>query len=505
MWHRVWHSSIKNRLTFLFFCITAGAIGVFYFYVVPQLESTLTQQKLDALKRDSSASTGILNRAIEREVTARELDALTRDLGDRTGTRVTLLNVPVDEVDPPGGDEPIPYVISDSSRADTNLQPSDELVRRAFDSGKVRTTTRAQGGGKLAQAARPLFYQGRPSWVVVFSEPLDEVEDNVASIQRQILVAGLLALALATATGYFAASAMARRVKRLERGAREVSAGNFSEPIPIDSEDELGQLAGAFNEMQQRLARLDNARREFIANASHELRTPIFSLGGFVELLQDEDLDEETRDEFLTTMREQVDRLQKLTTDLLDLSRLDADSIDLELEPVPLRTLANQVAGEFAAAAARKESEIDVTDATSQLDIEADCDPERVAQIVRVLIDNALIHTPDATRITIEARRGSQDAMPGTAQLLVTDDGPGIRRRELAHIFERFHTSDSASGSGLGLAIARELAERMKGRLDVTSEPGSTTFTLTLPLAGERERPVDRRAAAAPQRAEVGA
>ncbi len=228
---------------------------------MPQLESTLTQQKLDALKRDSSASTGILNRAIEREVTARELDALTRDLGDRTGTRVTLLNVPVDEVDPQGGDEPVPYVISDSSRAETNLQPSDDLVRRAFDSGKVRTTTRAQGGGKLAQAARPLFYQGRPSWVVVFSEPLDEVEDNVALIQRQILVAGLLALALATATGYFAASAMARRVKRLERGAREVSAGNFSEPIPIDSEDELGQLAGAFNEMQQRLARLDTRAR----------------------------------------------------------------------------------------------------------------------------------------------------------------------------------------------------------------------------------------------------
>ena len=234
-------------------------------------------------------------------------------------------------------------------------------------------------------------------------------------IQRQILIAGLLALLLATAIGYFAASALARRVKRLERGAREVAAGNFSEPIPIDSDDELGQLAQAFNEMQHRLARLDTARKEFIANASHELRTPIFSLGGFVELLQDEDLDEETRDEFLTTMREQVDRLQKLTTDLLDLSRLDAGSIDLELEPVPLRTLANQVAGEFAAAAARKESVIDVVDRDSHLDIEAVCDPERVAQIVRVLIDNALVHTPDGTHITIAARRAGHDDGPGMA------------------------------------------------------------------------------------------
>jgi signal transduction histidine kinase len=494
MWHSIWHSSIKNRLTFLFFCITAGAILVFYFYVVPQLESTLTQQKTDALERDSSAYTRSLQGAITREVTAPELDRITRAISEETGTRVTLLGIPRDERPPGLGAAPPeegspPYVISDSRRVDKGVEPSNATVLKAARTGSAQTTTRAEGGAKLAQVARPLLYQGRPSWVVVFSQPLDDVEGNVSTIQRQILIAGLLALLLATATGYFAASALARRVKRLEYGAREVAAGNFSEPIPIDSDDELGQLARAFNEMQNRLARLDTARKEFIANASHELRTPIFSLGGFVELLQDEDLDEETRAEFLTTMREQVDRLQKLTTDLLDLSRLDAGSIDLELEPVPLRTLANQVAGEFAAAAARKDTEIDVTDRESHLDIEAVCDPERVAQIVRVLIDNALVHTPEGTRVTISAGRGPAPEGPETAQLLVTDDGPGIRRRDLATVFERFHTSDSAQGSGLGLAIARELAQRMRGGLEVASKPGSTTFTLTLPLAGERERP----------------
>jgi two-component system, OmpR family, sensor kinase len=510
MWHSVWHSSIKNRLTFLFFCITAGAILVFYFYVVPQLESTLTQQKTDALERDSSAYTRSLQGAITREVTAPELDRITRAISEETGTRVTLLGIPRDEPQPGLGAAPPeegspPYVISDSRRADKGVEPSSATVLKAARTGSPQTTTRAEGGAKLAQVARPLLYQGRPSWVVVFSQPLDDVEGNVSTIQRQILIAGLLALLLATATGYFAASALARRVKRLEHGAREVAAGNFSEPIPIDSDDELGQLARAFNEMQNRLARLDTARKEFIANASHELRTPIFSLGGFVELLQDEDLDEDTRAEFLATMREQVDRLQKLTTDLLDLSRLDAGSIDLELEPVPLRTLANQVAGEFAAAAARKDTEIEVADRESQLDIEAVCDPERVAQIVRVLIDNALVHTPEGTRVTISAGRGSAPGSPDTAQLFVTDDGPGIRRRDLATVFERFHTSDSAQGSGLGLAIARELAQRMRGGLEVTSKPGTTTFTLTLPLAGEREQPARPAAAVQPPPAEVRA
>ena len=507
MWHRIWHHSIKNRLTFLFFSITAGAIAVFYFYVVPQLESTLTQQKTDALERDVSNYSRSLQSAITREVTAAELDRITRAIGEETGTRVTLLGIPRDEqpnvAGAPAQEESPPYVISDSRRTDTGVEPSGSNVLEAARSGRAQTTTSAEGGGKLAQVARPLMYQGRPAWVVVFSEPLDEVDENVGVIQRQILIAGALALLLATGIGYFAASALARRVKRLERGAREVAAGNFSEPIPIDSDDELGQLAQAFNEMQHRLARLDSARKEFIANASHELRTPIFSLGGFVELLQDEELDEETRDEFLTTMREQVDRLQKLTTDLLDLSRLDAGSIDLELEPVPLRTLANQVAGEFAAAAARKDSEIEVADRDSQLDIEAVCDPERVAQIVRVLIDNALVHTPAGTHITIAAGRGEQTGGPDTAELLVSDDGPGIKRRDLEAVFERFHTSDSASGSGLGLAIARELAQRMRGDLAVVSRPGSTLFTLSLPLAGERpSAPLPATAAPA---AEVGA
>jgi signal transduction histidine kinase len=288
-------------------------------------------------------------------------------------------------------------------------------------------------------------------------------------------------------SGFYASNALTRRVKRLERAAGEVAAGNFSEPIPVDSEDELGQLARAFNEMQRRLAGLDQARKDFIANASHELRTPIFSLGGFVELLQDEDIDEQTRGEFLTTMREQVDRLQKLTTELLDLSRLDAGSLEVEAEPVPLATLARQVAGEFAAAASRRNARIAVIGD----EVDAESDAERVAQVLRVLLDNALTHAGEGITVTIAAGRSER---PGRelASLSVTDDGPGIDRHAIPYLFERFHTGDAGRGSGLGLAIARELAERMLGSLDVTSRPGKTVFTLTLPLARElppREAP----------------
>ncbi len=479
-------TSITYRLALLFFAITAGAILVIYFYVVPQLESSLTSEKLDGLKRDTGSYSAPLQRAIGRDVSAGELDRLTRGIAEQADAGVTLFGIPRNELDSTRGERPQPYVISDSREATNRLEPSSRIVLEAAADGTLRTATRSEGGRPLAQVAKPLIYRGSPDWVVVFSEPLNDVSDNVNLIERQILIAGGIGLIAALISGYWASTALTRRVKRLERAAGQVAAGNFSEPpIPVDSDDELGQLARAFNEMQRRLAGLDRARKEFIANASHELRTPIFSLGGFVELLLDEEIDEQTRAEFLTTMREQVDRLQKLATDLLDLSRLDAGSLDIELEPVPLVALSNQVAQEFAAAAAMRGSQVEVRSAEDGSEVEASCDPTRTAQILRALLDNALTHTNQGTSIVVEAGvRGSPRDGPALATLRVTDNGPGIGADELPRLFERFHTGGRGQGSGLGLAIARELAERMQGKLEVTSHPGGTTFELTLPLVG---------------------
>jgi two-component system, OmpR family, sensor kinase len=193
-----------------------------------------------------------------------------------------------------------------------------------------------------------------------------------------------------------------------------------------------------------------------------------------VELLQDEELDEETRREFLETMSEQVARLQKLSVDLLDLSRLDAGSLDLRTEPVDLSELARSVVHEFTPAVAEHHTDLDVR--LPEEGPEALCDRERVAQIMRILLDNALRHTPSGTHVSVRADRRN-----GSAGLTVSDSGPGLPQESGAKVFERFYTGDAARGAGLGLAIARELAERMDGRLRVTSSAGSTAFTLELP------------------------
>jgi signal transduction histidine kinase len=293
-------------------------------------------------------------------------------------------------------------------------------------------------------------------------------------VKAEILASGALAVILAGAGGSYYAYIASRNIRRLQDAARKVADGNFETPIPISSVGQFGQLARTFNEMQRRLAELDSARKQFIANASHELRTPIFSLGGFVELLEDEDPSPEERAEFVHTMRKQIVRLTKLTADLLDLSQLDAGAVAMKSNNVDLGSLAREVAREFGPRADRRGSRLELR--TPDLPVIASADPDRVRQVIRILLDNALTHTPEGTKVTVTTYSVNR-----RAELTVSDDGPGIPRRVHSRIFERFYTADSAGGSGLGLAIARELAQRMEGRVGIASSKRFTAFTLDLP------------------------
>ncbi len=305
-------------------------------------------------------------------------------------------------------------------------------------------------------------------WVVV-------IEGN-SSAKHQIAIGGLLALVVAFAIGYYSAQVVGRRIRRIEDAARKIADGDFGSRIPVDSSGQLGKLARTFNEMQRRLAELDGARKQFIANASHELRTPIFSLGGFVELLEDEDPTPEERAEFVHTMREQIERLTKLTTDLLDLSQLDAGAIIVQADSVDLSELAREVSREFGPRADAHGSRLELRRPSHP--VIANADPDRVRQITRILLDNALTHTPEGTKVTVTA-----NSVNRRVELTVSDEGSGIPKRVQARIFERFYTAESGGGSGLGLAIARELAQRMRGRISITSNRRFTAFTLDLPPA----------------------
>ena len=325
--------------------------------------------------------------------------------------------------------------------------------------------------------------------IYLYAVTIGGAASGLSSVKLQIVIGGLIAAAIATILGLYYAQMTVSNVRQLQEAARKVADGNFETTIPVASTGQLAPLARTFNEMQRRLAELDSARKQFIANASHELRTPIFSLGGFVELLEEEDPNPEERAEFVRTMRQQIERLTKLTTDLLDLSQLDAGAMVMHARSVDLSALAREVTREFGPRAELHGSRLELR--TPEQPAIARGDPDRVRQIIRILLDNALKHTPEGTKVTVTTYSANR-----RAELTVSDEGSGIPQRVQNRIFERFYTADTAGGSGLGLAIASELVQRMQGRITISSSRRFTAFTLDLPPAREAIEAQPTRAAA---------
>ena len=464
--------SVGARLGLALAVVVAAALGLVDLIVVPSLERNLINAKLGRL-REAAPTVGSQLLNSQRF----NLDETIQSAAASVDARVVYFSPLV------WGAQPKFTVEADSNAATSTDVENDPLVPRAFASyPRPVSGTVTTGDDRYAEVAYPLF--GGP--VVLLRAPLRDSLQSIHLVRRRLVVAGLIALAASLLVGYLAASMFARRLRRLERAADRIAGGDFGAAVKDPGKDEVGQLAAAFERMRQRLAQLENARREFIANASHELRTPLFSLGGFLELMSDEDLDPATQAEFMATMREQVARLTKLATDLLDLSRLDAGRLIVEREHVDLSALAEVLADEFRAVALSSGHELEVENGT---ETSAVGDEERALQIGRILVENALVHTPPGTAVRIRAEQRN-----GSALLAVEDEGPGIPPEQTDRVFERFHRVEGsvASGSGLGLAIARELAELMGGSVELDAGGGKTTFALLLPTDMSKRQEISR-------------
>jgi two-component system, OmpR family, sensor kinase len=466
--------SLRTRIALIVFSTVLGALAIVGLGVLHSLDGALRDESLRNLQQESRRFSWAIDRAIDRGASQGRIDRLVRDAADQTTSRVTLLGI----ARTPGGIES--YIKSDSTEQVEIRDLQFDVAVEAARKRRPQTASEAGDQGRVGEAALPLLYRDPDTGrrvvgsVLVYSRPLDDVTNHVTLVRDRLLVYGGAALLAAALAALLVARAVSFRVRRLEGVAARVAQGDLTARFPVDARDEIGQLARTLEAMRRQLAELDDARKRFIATASHELRTPLFSLGGFLELLDEEDLDEEDRRRFVKQLRQQVTRMQKLATDLLDLSKLEAGSLELRAEPTDLGTVARMVAAEFEPALDGHGSHLELRLPPGP--VEVTCDPERVAQVMRILIDNAITHTPPGTDLVVSA-----SLRDGRARLGVGDFGPGIHRTMLPRIFEPFVTTDDAQGSGLGLAIAGELAERMDGHLAVDSQAGRTTFTLELP------------------------
>ena len=287
-------------------------------------------------------------------------------------------------------------------------------------------------------------------------------------------VAGALALAMVQVL----ARGMTSPLREMARAAAAMSRGDYSEGVVATSRDEVGELARAFTAMAADLAEIDRERRDLVANVSHELRTPISALQAVLENLVDGV--QPADPDLLATMLAQVQRLGRLVTQLLYLSRLESGVVPLQREPFAVLGVLEAAARE--ARLHRPDARIEVSVVPSGLTVAGDA--ERIHQVVVNLLDNALHHAPTGSPVLVDARLADGSC----CELTVVDRGPGVPANEAARIFERFYRSDRSrsepGGAGLGLAIARWVVDLHDGAIGVdTSYRPGCRMVVTLPGA----------------------
>jgi signal transduction histidine kinase len=400
-----------------------------------------------------------------------ELAAVAAILRRRSGAQVTVLDRRLETL----------YA---TANQDLDVPTYYAQARRALRTGRG---VHVLVGDELLAAEPMRIGQNGTTYAVVLVRRLQYVSSAVHVVQTAFIEAAAVGFGIALLLGIALTTTLLRRLERLREAARELERRGLDAPIHVDERhDEIGDLTRAFASMQTRLRRQEEARHAFVATASHELRTPLASLDGTLELLED-DLDPQRLDlddarERMVRAREQSRRLSNLATDLLDLSRLDAE-VSLRAEPVELGEVCRAVAAEFERRAQERGARIELRRPSPAC--WASGDPGAVARIVRILLDNAIGFAPSGSSVTVRVT-----AEGSWAYVCVSDDGPGVPEDERERIFERFQRGGATtqSGFGLGLAIGRELATRMGGTLSLldgaeTDDGAGACFCLRLPAA----------------------
>jgi two-component system sensor histidine kinase BaeS len=330
----------------------------------------------------------------------------------------------------------------------------------------------------LAWAAAPIVRRGRPVGAVVLSR-------RIVGFRRgagYLLISGALALAAAVAVAEWLSVRIARPLRDAEAATRRIAAGDLGAtvPVPDQSYPELSSLAHSINSMAESLGRAKNLERQFLLSVSHDLRTPLTSIRGYAEAIGDGTATDTAR--AAEVISSESRRLERLVGDLLDLAKLDARRFSLDLQAVDAAEVAAGIADSFAPAASEAGLSLNVDGAGLPLVVRAD--PDRLAQVVANLVENAFKFAGSAIRVAASRQDGE-------VVLTVEDDGPGIPAAEVSRVFERMYQSPRTparqAGSGLGLAIVAELVGAMGGRVQAVSpvlDSRGTRLEVRLPASG---------------------
>ncbi len=394
------------------------------------------------------------------------------------------------------GDDILVYDTSGTLiEGDRSLTIPDAVIDEARDKGladKAPFTSMSFADPSYVVASKAIYDRaGVKSGVVVVANSGTIAATTLDTARSQLTIALALTLLIAGLVGFMFSEIISRQTRRLVDAAHAVAEGDFSRRLPRGRvPDEIRDLVDAFNQMAAQLGDAFNAlkgqeaaQREFVASASHELRTPVAALKGAIEILEDgAGEDPKARARFLATMRVEVERMQRLVDHLFTLAQVDAGRLELRLRPEPIDSIIDVVSRSMHPLAEAAGVAV-ICDVESR-DMLVLCDRDRITQVLLALVDNAVKHSGRRDTVTLSAvRRGEHVVVE------VRDTGSGIPAEALPRIFDRFFTDRAAEaggrrGSGLGLAIAKDIVEAHGSGITVESVEGKgTTFRFVLPQA----------------------
>lgn len=334
----------------------------------------------------------------------------------------------------------------------------------------------------VIRAVGPVFEKGNFLGGVILYTPVTGVNNTTQQIIRNYFLTAVIAIIIALTLGYFISRYITQSLNKISKIARSISHGNFKERVNIKSDDELGLLGESINQMTERLEQFDNIRTEFIANVSHELRSPLTSIQGFIDALVDKrNSTAENQQYYLSIVQQETYRLNKLVNDLLEISSFDSGAVKLDIDPFPINVVIDRAVSSLKPKLLEKKLRVE-TVLSKGLTL-CNGDEDRVEQIFHNLLDNAIRYSPNGSKIIISCR-----LKHGAILVDMTDFGPGIPSEELKNIWERFYKVDKSrsrnrGGTGLGLAIVQEIVKKHGGTISVESTLGQgTTFSFSLPV-----------------------
>ena len=368
--------------------------------------------------------------------------------------------------------------------------PVVEQLNRILSGHEIRATGLfEQLGGHIVTIGVPWRYSdGRVVGAVLLHIPVDRLTVRFFSVLPQAMLPAGISLLLGVVLAFLVARSQSRPIHEIESAVRAFSKGDLSRRVELNCGGELQQLGNSINRMAGELSSMEESRRSFVANVSHELRSPMTSMKGYVQAMIDGVISEADRPKYLQVVLDETNRLTDLVKDLLDLSRLESGKFPMDIAPFDANEMMRRNLIRFGPRI--DEKGIDVQVYLSDDPCYALGDVNRINQVISNFIDNAVKFMPaEGGVLTL-----------GTVQegnfvrFIVQDNGPGISPQDLPHIFDRFYKADKAHtagmGTGLGLSICKFILQQHGSEAKVSSRPGETSFIFQLPLADAPQRAI---------------